>query len=64
MRRGADIDDPEAVYLLTMRLVLFWPYDEDGRLVGEDSYSDGAMYRGDRIEKLAPEDIPAEYYRA
>ncbi|MCC6438844.1 MAG: hypothetical protein IT196_27725, partial [Acidimicrobiales bacterium] len=42
--RGADIDDPDAVYVLRMRLLLLWPFGPDGKLIGEDSYSNGAMY--------------------
>jgi hypothetical protein len=61
-RRGAEIDDPEAAYLVTVRVVLFWPYDADGRLVGEDSYADGAMFTPERIQKLAPEDVPASFF--
>ena len=42
--RGLDVDDPASPYALTMRLVLFWPYGTDGKLTGEDSYSDGLMF--------------------
>jgi len=61
--RGADVDDPDAAYLVTVRLVLVWPYDADGKLVGEDSYADGAMFTPDRIQKLAPEEVPAAFYQ-
>jgi hypothetical protein len=61
--RGADVDDPDAAYLLTMRLLLLWPCDAAGRLLGEDSYSDGVMFSKERIEKLAPSDIPETYFR-
>jgi hypothetical protein len=56
--RGVDVDDPDAAYLVTMRCLLIWPYDAEGRLVGEDSYADGAMFTPDRIRKLAPEEVP------
>ena len=59
--RNAPIDDESAVYMVTMRLTLFWPYDDDGKLTGEDSYSDGEMFRSERITKLDPADIPAEF---
>jgi hypothetical protein len=48
---------------VTMRLTLFWPFDEDGKLIGEDSYGDGEMFRSDRITKLDPADIPAEFFQ-
>ena len=60
--RGAEVDDPDGVYLVTMRLVLFWPFDADGRLSGEDSYSDGTMFASDRIRKLAPDEIPEAFH--
>jgi hypothetical protein len=59
--RGADVDDPNAAYLVTLRIVLFWPYDADGKLIGEDSYSDGDMFSSDRIRKLDPSEIPAAF---
>ena len=59
--RGLEVDDPSSPYALTMRLVLFWPYDADGKLTGEDSYSDGLMFTPERITKLSPEDLPASY---
>ena len=60
--RGADVDDPDAAYLVTVRLVLFWPYDAEGRLVGEDSYADGSMFSAERIRKLDPEEVPAAFF--
>jgi hypothetical protein len=62
--RGVELTggvDPDAAYLVTVRLVLFWPYDADGRLVGEDSYADGSMFSADRIRKLAPDEVPAAF---
>jgi hypothetical protein len=61
--RNAPIDDESAVYVVTMRLTLFWPYDEAGKLIGEDSYSDGEMFRSDRIQKLDAADVPAEFFQ-
>jgi len=61
--RNAPIDDESAVYMVTMRLTLFWPFDEDGKLIGEDSYGDGEMFRSDRITKLDPADIPAAFFQ-
>ena len=60
--RGAAIDDPEAVYALRMRLLILWPFDEAGRLTGEDSYANGAMYEPSKIRKLAPDEIPPEFF--
>jgi hypothetical protein len=62
--RGAQIDDPEAVYALRMRLLLLWPFDADGKLTGEDSYSNGAMYAPENIRKLSTEEVPAQYFES
>ena len=62
--RGVAIDDPDAVYALRMRLLLLWPYDADGKLVGEDSYSNGSMYAPENLRKLAPEEVPAQFFEA
>ena len=61
--RNAPIDDESAVYMVTMRLTLFWPFDDDGKLTGEDSYGDGEMFRRERITKLDPADVPAACYQ-
>ncbi len=59
--RGLEVDDPAGAYAVTMRLVLFWPYNDEGKLVGEDSYSDGLMFTPERVTKLNPEDLPGTY---
>ena len=62
--RGATIDDPDAVYVLRMRLLLLWPFDADGKLVGEDSYANGTMYAPENIRKLAADEIPAQFFES
>ena len=61
-KRGATVDDPEAVYVHRMRLLLLWPFDADARLIGEDSYANGAMYLPENIRKLSAHEIPSIYY--
>ena len=61
-KRGAAIDDPDAVYAHRMRLVLLWPFDASARLVGEDSYSNGPMYLAGNLRKLPAAEIPPVYY--
>jgi len=60
--RGAPIDDEDAVYVLRVRLLILWPVDADAKLVGEDSYMNGAMYAPENLLKLAPADVPARFY--
>lgn len=60
--RGVEVDDPDAVYEVTMRLVLFWPVDDDARFIGEDSYSAGSMFAPANIRRVAPEEIPEIFH--
>lgn len=52
--QGADIDDPDAHYLLSVRIGMFLPYDDDCLMMGEDAYAD---FEGAEIAKLAPEEV-------
>ena len=61
-KRGAAIDDPDAVYAHRMRLLLLWPFDANARLVGEDSYANGPMYLAENLRKLPAAEIPPVYY--
>jgi len=60
--RGLDIDDPDAVYAVRVRLLILWPFNADGKLVGEDSYINGTMLTPDNIRKLHPDEIPDGFY--
>lgn len=57
------VDDADAVYLVTTRLLLLWPFTEAGELIGEDSYAGGRMFAPESIRKLAPDEVPDEYRR-
>lgn len=54
---GMQVDDPAADYLLSYRQLLIWPIDENGLVLGEDSYTDGAH----TLTPVAPADLPAAY---
>lgn len=62
--RGLDIDDPDAVYALRVRLLILWPFDADAKLVGEDSYLNGQMMDLANIRKLSGDEIPDQFYAA
>jgi len=51
---GVDADE-DAMYLLRGRVVMMWPYDEPGRLVGENvwEYDEGEH----QVVKLDPDDV-------
>ncbi|QKT07066.1 hypothetical protein HUN08_07540 [Gordonia sp. X0973] len=54
---AAAFADPEKNYLLQMRNVIFWPYDENLYIIGEDSYTGGPM----EIRELADDELPQAY---
>ena len=58
--RGWDVDDERASYLVTQRVVIFWPFDEDGRMLGEDGY---ATWDPRGARKLAEAELPEVYRR-
>ena len=35
---GYEVDDQKAIYILTCPLAMFWPYDKDAKLIGEDVF--------------------------
>jgi hypothetical protein len=51
------VDDPDALYLYESRTITIWPFDDQGRLIGEDSYFAGDGFRGIEQRKLEPGDI-------
>lgn len=53
-------DDPDGVYLLTYNSLIVWPYDEEARIVGEESW---AYYPPDCIRKIDPQDAPEGFHR-
>ncbi len=52
--RGEDIDDPDAHYLLVHEIAMFWPYTDDGILIGEHIYEASGSRR---IYKMDPADV-------
>jgi ketosteroid isomerase-like protein len=51
---GADVDDPEAWYVIRRRIAMIWHYDDRARMIGEHVYEDATSRE---IIKLAPEDV-------
>ena len=48
---GYDVDDPDAIYHVSSRQAFIWPYDSQGRLVGENLYEDKTSLE---IEEIDP----------
>ncbi|MEU6658137.1 hypothetical protein [Streptomyces sp. NPDC046821] len=54
---GIPVDDESADYLVVRRQLLLWPVDENGLIVGEDSYSSGPA----SVTKLSFDELPQQY---
>jgi hypothetical protein len=48
---GYEVDDPDAIYHVSSRQAFVWPYDDQGRLVGENLYEDKTSLE---IEEVDP----------
>ena len=55
--RGIAVDDESAYYLYEARMATLWPFNDDGLIVGEDTYTGGNGFEGIAGRKLRPEDI-------
>jgi hypothetical protein len=55
--RGIAVDDPDAYYLYEARMATLWPFDENGLIVGEDTYTGGDGFAGIEDRKLTREQI-------
>lgn len=54
---GMDVDDQDAYYLYEVRMAIVWVMDDEGRVIGEESYQDRNGFDGIAGRKLAPSDI-------
>ena len=56
--RGWSIDDDDAHYLVTQRVVIFWPFDAAGQMLGEDGYANLDPHA---VRKLDDSELPETY---
>jgi hypothetical protein len=56
--RGWVVDDDSATYLVSQRVVIFWPFDAEGRMTGEDGYANFDPYGA---RKVADDEWPDTY---
>ena len=54
---GIPVDDPDAHYLYEARMATLWPFDADGKVLGEDTYTGGDGFAGIADRKLDEADI-------
>jgi hypothetical protein len=57
-QRGYAIADVDAHYLVYARTAIFWPFDESGTLIGEDSYGSSDL---SEFTQVPDDELPAEY---
>jgi hypothetical protein len=57
---GFNVDRLDATYLVAYRAILVWPFDDEGRLVGEEGY---ATFNPDSAVAVAPGELPDAYVR-
>jgi hypothetical protein len=58
-RRGLPADDPTAFYLLSLRMLIVWPFDADGLITGEETYS--AIVSPDFFKKIEISEVPQKF---
>ena len=54
---GIEVDDPDAHYLYEARMATLWPFDADGKVLGEDTYTGSDGFAGIAERKLDEADI-------
>jgi len=54
---GIKVDDPDAHYLYEARMATLWPFDADGMVLGEDTYTGSDGFAGIAERKLDEADI-------
>ena len=57
-KRGFPVDDPTAFYLLSLRMLIVWPFDAEGLIVGEETYS--AVTTPDFLKKVDTSEVPQQ----
>jgi len=58
-KRGFPADDPTACYLLQLRMLIVWPFDAEGLIKGEESYS--AIATPDFFTKIDSSQVPLAF---
>jgi hypothetical protein len=57
--RGFPVDDHTGFYLLTLRMLIVWPFDAEGFIKGEESYS--AITSPDFFKKIDTSEVPQRF---
>jgi hypothetical protein len=57
--RGLPADDSKGFYLLTLRMLIVWPFDAEGFITGEETYS--AFVTPDFFKKIEESQVPQKF---
>jgi hypothetical protein len=57
--RGFPVDDQDGFYLLTLRMLIVWPFDAEGFIIGEETYS--AVTTPDFLKKVETSEVPQKF---
>jgi len=58
-QRGFPVDDPAGFYLMTVRMLTVWPFDADGFITGEETYT--AFTTPDFLTKIEATEVPRKF---
>ena len=58
---GMSVDDADGYYMLTYRMLIVWPYDDEQRIIGEESWSQRSGE--DYVRKISEADLPENFVR-
>ncbi|HEY2503268.1 MAG TPA: nuclear transport factor 2 family protein [Mycobacterium sp.] len=57
--RGFPVADQDGFYLLTLRMLIVWPFDAEGFIIGEETYS--AVTTPDLLTKVETSEVPQTF---
>ena len=57
--RGFPVDDQDGFYLLMLRMLTVWPFDAEGFIIGEETYS--AVTTPDFFKKIETSEVPQKF---
>jgi hypothetical protein len=57
--RGFPVDDQDGFYLLTLRMLVVWPFDAEGFIEGEETYT--AVTTPDFFKKIDTSEVPQKF---
>jgi hypothetical protein len=57
--RRLPADDSKGFYLLTLRMLIVWPFDAEGFITGEETYS--AFVTPDFFKKIEESQVPQKF---